>query len=189
MGYASVVSDEASRAESARLYALYSSIFFTLGEYSEAAGSAQRGLDLLATLDGGEVDYDSDALRYLLAQALQGQGNQSDVLTMLSDMEQDTPETHGIRAYALHNAGDYDGALVHYREQVRQLEESGPSFQLAEALDFQGRLLVDQGRVDDGERLILGPASLFLLSEVDGSAVAMSLLSRGTRCWGATRST
>ncbi|MEE2681319.1 MAG: protein kinase [Planctomycetota bacterium] len=188
-GYESVVSDESLEPRvRVRLYALYSSIFFTLGEYLEAANSARRGLDLLDATPGRGVEFDSDSLRYLLAQALQGQGNQSDVLTMLSSLEEDTPETHGIRAYALHNAGDYEGALVHYRQQVRKLERAGPSFQLAEALDFQGRLLVDDGLIEEGESLILQASDLrSALSEVEGSAVAMSLLSRGYAMLGRNR--
>ena len=180
-GYESVVSDDSLEARvRVRLCALYSSIFFTLGEYDEAADSAQYGLDLLDAFDLSEGEYQSDALRYLLAQALQGQGNQSDLLSVLSDMEEDTPEMHGVRAFALHNAGDYDGALVHYTKQIRQLGDAGISFQLAEALDFQGRLLIDSGMVDAGEPLILRAEEIRTsLSESDGSAIAMSLLSRG----------
>ena len=180
-GYESVVSDETLESRvRVRLCALYSSIFFTLGQYEEAANSAQYGLTLLETSGVSSREYDSDTLRYLLAQALQGQGNQSDVLSVLSDMEQDTPEMHGVRAFALHNAGDFDGALFHYREQVRLLDDAGISFQLAESLDFQGRLLIDAGLVDAGEAFILRAEAIRTsLSESDGSAIAMSLLSRG----------
>ena len=180
-GYRSVAEDEALEPRvRVRLCALYSSIFFTLGEYEESARSAQSGLDLLATTSIDEQYFDSDALRYLLAQALQAQGNQTDALSILPEMNKDTPQMHGVRAFALHNAGDYDGASVHYRSQIDQLSEEGVSFQLAEALDFHGRMLIDAGLIDEGEPLIERALKIRAsLSETDGSALAMSLLSRG----------
>ncbi|MAJ46011.1 MAG: hypothetical protein CBC35_01775 [Planctomycetes bacterium TMED75] len=180
-GYRSVAQDEGLEPRvRVRLCALYSSIFFTLGEYAESARSAQSGLDLLATTSIDEQYFDSDALRYLLAQALQAQGNQTQALSVLPEMDEGTPQVHGVRAFALHNAGDYDGASVHYRAQIDQLATEGISFQLAEALDFHGRMLIDAGLLEEGEPMIVRAMEIRTsLSETEGSALAMSLLSLG----------
>ena len=164
-----------------RLFALFATVFIALGDYAKAESSAQSGLDVFerSELEGDEI-VNMNGLRSLLAEALLNQGKQSDAVVVQAEMDLNTPELHEARGYARHNAGDYDAARWHYQQSISMREEIGPSFELAQSIDFLGRLLIDSGEIHEGSVLIDEAAEMRqALSETDGSAVAMSMLSRG----------
>jgi serine/threonine protein kinase/tetratricopeptide (TPR) repeat protein len=165
----------------ARLYSLFATVFIALGDYAEAEASAQAGLEVFerSGLSGDET-VNTNGLRSLLGEALLNQGKQSDAVSVQAEMDLNTPELHEARGFARHNAGDYDAARWHYRQSIAMRSEFGPTFELAQNIDFLGRLLVDAGEIDEGAVLIEEAAMMRQsLSETEGSAVAMSLLSRG----------
>lgn len=168
-------------AVQARLYALFATVFIALGDYGEAEESARQGLQVFEEFDlSGDERVNENGLRSLLAEALLNQGKQGDAVAVQAGMDSNSAELHDARGMARHNSGDYDAAGWHYSQAITMREESGDSFELAQSLDYYGRLMIDDGALERGRSLIERSASMReRLSETRGSAVAMSLLSLG----------
>ena len=164
-----------------RLFEMYARVLLSLNDYEKSAECARSGL---AVIDANHLDDEvaasANELRFLLAQSLRNQGFQSDVSALEEMIDEDTSEFYASRAFTLHNAGDYDGAIWYYEKERQLRAPAGDSFALSECLGFMGRLALDQGRIQAGTRLIHESSEMCKrLSETDGSAVAASLLALG----------
>ena len=164
-----------------RLYMMYSRVLLALGEYEQGEASASAGIDVI---ESNSYDYDVEAyenvLRFQLAQALRNQGRQEDVTILEESFGADSPEGHASRAFTLHNAGDYAGALWHYERERALRLEGGDGFPLAECLGFLGRLHLDRGDLDAASNMVDESVAMTArLSETRGSSVAGGLLALG----------